>query len=213
MALVCFALAVSAHFHAPSHSPRYLMALLILTFPTLLVSLLAFLVDVLLFVPHMEWGGWLVLAATVVICLCGIVTCAMRRTLVSRKARKKRIAENAEMNGQNYYESRGMDNIPPPPPPPVPGDVLPRADSPPPMHSSGDSKGPEFVAFELQKTSMDDRTPLNPKNPSVKSGSTNGDSAGSRPGRAPTHATGFPPAASTPACGCATARRHRTRTA
>ncbi|KKY25239.1 putative ph signal transduction protein [Diplodia seriata] len=81
LALVCFALAFAAHFHAPSHSPRYLMILLVLIFPTLLVSLLAFLVDILLFVPHVAWGGWIVLAATVVIAVSGVVTCAMRRTL------------------------------------------------------------------------------------------------------------------------------------
>ena len=105
LTLICFGLAVAAHVHAPSHYPRYLLALLILTVPTLLVTLLAFLVDILLFVPHMAWGGWIVLAATILIIASSVVTCAMRRTLVSRKARKKRIAENAEMNGQNYYEN------------------------------------------------------------------------------------------------------------
>ena len=51
----------------------------------------------------MRWGGWIVLAATILIVACGVLTCAMRRTLVSRKARKRRIAENAEMSGENYY--------------------------------------------------------------------------------------------------------------
>ena len=102
--LICLGLAVAAHFHSPSHSPRYLLGLLIFLFPTLLVTLLAFLVDILLFVPHLKWGGWLVLASTILITASGVVTCAMRRTLVSRKARKKRIAENAEMSGENYYK-------------------------------------------------------------------------------------------------------------
>ena len=57
LTLVCFCLSLAAHFHSPAHSPRYLLALLILSFPTLLVTLLAFLVDILLFVPHMQWGG------------------------------------------------------------------------------------------------------------------------------------------------------------
>ncbi|KAF2090063.1 pali-domain-containing protein, partial [Saccharata proteae CBS 121410] len=172
LALVCFVLSVAAHFHAPSHSPRYLMGLLILAFPTLLVALLAFLVDILLFVPHMQWGGWIVLAATIIIFCSGLVTCAMRRTLVSRKARKKRIAENDEMNGENYYNSR-------PPPPDMMGDTLPRADSPPPLTNvpasphMGD-KGPEFATFELQKKSMDDNAPLNPRSQSMRSASTSG---------------------------------------
>jgi hypothetical protein len=60
-------------------------------------------VDILLFVPHLGWGGWIVLGATILLVVSGVVTCAMRRTLVSRKARKRRIAENAEMSGENYY--------------------------------------------------------------------------------------------------------------
>lgn len=159
LALVCFVLAVAAHFHSPGHSPRYLLALLILTFPTLLVALLAFLVDILVFVPHQQWAIWLVLAATILILASCVVTCAMRRTLVSRKARKKRIAEHAEMNGENYMNHR----------PDIA--ALPKAESPPPLSgntlSSQADKPPQFAAFELQKRSMDnDRTPLNPRNPS-----------------------------------------------
>lgn len=101
--LLVLGLAVAAHLHSPSHSARYLLGLLILLLPTLLLTLLAFLVDILLFVPHLQWGGWIVLASTILITMSGVVTCAMRRTLVSRKARKKRIAENAEMSGANYY--------------------------------------------------------------------------------------------------------------
>jgi len=168
LTLVCFILAVAAHFHSPAHSPRYLLALLILSFPTLLVTLLAFLVDILLFVPHVQWGGWIVLAATVLIVASGVVTCAMRRTLVSRKARKKRIAENSEMNGDNYYANRDMPRL-------ASDHVgLPRADSPPPMH---DPKLPQFATFESpseQRKTSDDREPLNPRTPSVRSVSTNG---------------------------------------
>ncbi|CAD0041592.1 unnamed protein product [Aureobasidium pullulans] len=164
LTLICFALAVAAHFHSPAHSPRYLLALLILTFPTLLVALLAFLVDILLFVPHMQWGGWIVLAATILIIASGVVTCAMRRTLVSRKARKKRIAENAEMNGANYYNNLQNERLM--------ADELPRADSPPPMNGSFDnSKGPQFASFETKSNERrsDDRAPLNPRAPSLTS--------------------------------------------
>jgi hypothetical protein len=167
LTLICFGLAVAAHFHSPAHSPRYLLALLILTFPTLLVALLAFLVDILLFVPHMAWGGWIVLAATILIIASGVVTCAMRRTLVSRKARKKRIAENAEMNGANYYNNLQNERLM--------ADELPRADSPPPMNSTFDnSKGPEFASFETKSNERrsDDRAPLNPRAPSLTSNNT-----------------------------------------
>ncbi|KAH5437242.1 hypothetical protein HBI32_024140 [Parastagonospora nodorum] len=169
MTLICFALAVAAHFHSPAHSPRYLLALLIFTFPTLLVSLLAFLVDILLFVPHVAWGGWIVLAATIIIVASGIVTCAMRRTLVSRKARKKRIAENEDMNGQTYYANRATAA--------TTQSEFPKAESPPPF--SGDvmsgQQGNDFASFDMRKqNSPEDMTPLNQRNPSLKTVSSGG---------------------------------------
>ena len=115
--LVCLGLAIASHFHSPSHSSRYLLGLLILLLPTLLVTLLAFLVDILLFVPHLQWAGWIVLVSTILVTIAGIVTCAMRRTLVSRKARKRRIEENAEMSGENFYNRQaGEAKLPLPPP-------------------------------------------------------------------------------------------------
>jgi hypothetical protein len=185
MALICFGLAVAAHFHSPAHSPRYLLALLIFTFPTLLVSLLAFLVDILLFVPHVAWGGWIVLAATIIIVASGIVTCAMRRTLVSRKARKRRIAENDDMNGQSYLVNRSEVG---------PGAIeFPKAESPPPLSNdtmSSAMKDNEYASFELQKQhSPEDMTPLNQRNPSLKTNSSAGrdgpDGMGAPPMRGP----------------------------
>jgi hypothetical protein len=173
MTLICFGLAVSAHFHSPAHSPRYLLALLIFTFPTLLVSLLAFLVDILLFVPHVAWGGWIVLGATIIIVASGIVTCAMRRTLVSRKARKKRIAENEDMNGQTYYANRANAA--------TVATEFPKAESPPPF--SGDNvmsgnKGNDYASFDLRpQNSPEDTVPLNQRNPSLKTVSSGGNNS------------------------------------
>lgn len=153
--------------------------MLILTFPTLLVSLLAFLVDILLFVPHLAWGGWIVLAATIIIVASGVVTCAMRRTLVSRKARKRRIAENDDMNGVNFLANRSVTTT----------EVLPKAESPPPLSGdtmAGDKGG--FATFEMQKQPpADDMTPLNQRDPSLKTVSSAGreDSIRSDPSRAP----------------------------
>ena len=165
LTLVCFILAAASHLHSPSHSPRYLLGLIILSVPTLLITLLAFLVDILLFIPHLAWGGWIVLAATILILASGIVTCAMRRTLVSRKARKKRIAENAEMNGENFYARQAA--------PPVM--AMDRADSPPPLANQpamsggiNDNKLPAFATFETKNTGDDDRIPLNTRTPSNK---------------------------------------------
>jgi hypothetical protein len=170
MTLICFGLAVAAHFHSPAHSPRYLLALLIFTFPTLLVSLLAFLVDILLFVPHVAWGGWIVLGATIIIVASGIVTCAMRRTLVSRKARKKRIAENEDMNGQTYYANRAAAA--------TVTSEYPKAESPPPCDKDNQMsghQGNDYASFDLRKQeSPEDMTPLNQRNPSLKTVSSNG---------------------------------------
>lgn len=167
LTLVCFILAATSHLHSPSHSPRYLLGLIILSVPTLLITLLAFLVDILLFIPHLAWGGWIVLAATILILASGIVTCAMRRTLVSRKARKKRIAENAEMSGENYYARQAAAA------PPVM--VMDRAESPPPLTNqtamSGgldDNKLPAFATFDTKIAGDDDRIPLNTRTPSNK---------------------------------------------
>lgn len=111
----------------------------------------------------MKWGSWIVLAATIIITACSVVTCAMRRTLVSRKARKKRIAENAEMNGTNFYANQAQ--------PQQIAEQLPKAESPPPLSSGNTVNGdkmPEFATFELQKKS-EDRTPLTQPNGSIRS--------------------------------------------
>ena len=160
LTLICFILAATAHLHSPSHSPRYLLALLLLLIPTLLITLLAFLVDILLFVPHLKWGGWIVLASTILITAAGVVTCAMRRTLVSRKARKKRIAENAEMNGQNFYARQAGARAESPPP-------LDRAGAPMVNGAPGADKLPAFATFEKKPEVTDEeRVPLNTRTPS-----------------------------------------------
>ncbi|KAL8727967.1 MAG: hypothetical protein Q9166_005732 [cf. Caloplaca sp. 2 TL-2023] len=172
LTLVCTTLAASSHLHSPSHSPRFLLALLILLIPTLLVTLLAFLVDILLFVPHMRWGGWIVLVSTILIVASGVVTCAMRRTLVSRKARKKRIAQNAEMSGENFYNRQ---NAP----------VGARAETPPPLTSQppppmvngapGADKLPNFTTYEKNPRDFEeDRIPLNTRTLSNRTLPSNG---------------------------------------
>ncbi|KAL7918872.1 SUR7/PalI family domain-containing protein [Trichoderma austrokoningii] len=103
LTLVMFFMAVAAHFRSASHSSKYLLAFLIFNLITFLVCLAAFVIDVLLFIPHMAWGTYIVIAATALLFLSLLVSCAMRRTLISRKDQRRRIAENAEMNAQSYY--------------------------------------------------------------------------------------------------------------
>lgn len=161
-----FIMAVTAHTHAASHSTRYLLIFFILNIINFLLCLVAFIVDVLIFMPHMAWGTYVVLAATVLVLLSGLVSCAMRRTLTNRKSNKERIAQNAEMSGENYYNrqeqqktSFGMSTTSQPAVPTISG-------------GSGNDSLPVFASYEAQnrdeKTS-DDRLPLTQRTPSERS--------------------------------------------
>lgn len=134
---------------------------------TFLVSLLAFLIDILLFIPHLAWGSYIVLAATIMVALSGVVSFAMRRTLVSRKSRKKRIAENAEMSGENYYNREGQSKS-----------AVGVTTSQPtvPMVSGGITGGgdnlPTFATFENRRKDdqvSDERIPLTQRSPTERS--------------------------------------------
>lgn len=154
--LINLILALVSHLHSPSHSSRYLLAIFLISIINLLLCLLAFLVDVLLFVPHMAFGSYFVLAATILVALGTLVSCAMRRTIVNRKARKKRIAENAEMSGENFYNRQKQDPVPSPAQPTMP--VVSGA------NGSAADKVPAFATFEKQDTS-DERIPLTARSP------------------------------------------------
>jgi hypothetical protein len=121
--------------------------------PTFLISLLAFVIDLILFLPNAAWGAWITLGATVLIFVSGVFGCAMRRTTRSRKEQRKRIAENAEMSGENFYGRQRADSPPPLPQPPVPMvNGAPGAD-----------KLPGFAVYDSKSaiSNDDDRTPLN----------------------------------------------------
>jgi hypothetical protein len=136
----------------------------ILSILTLLLTLLSFLIDVLLFAPHMAWGSYLVLAATILSAASSLVSCAMRRTLVGRKARAKRIAENAEMNGENFYARQATETVAP-------------ITIPPPIANGGPDadKLPSFATFEMankekgRTSDGDERIPLTSRTPTDRS--------------------------------------------
>ncbi|CDK27904.1 unnamed protein product [Kuraishia capsulata CBS 1993] len=72
-------------------STGFLLVLLLGTVPTFLLALLSFLVDILLFIPHLDWCGWTVLASAVLIVISGTTTCVTRRTVSSRKSHLRHI--------------------------------------------------------------------------------------------------------------------------
>lgn len=161
--LIMLILALVSHLHSPSHSSRYLLAVFILSIINFLICLLAFLVDVLLFVPHMAFGSYLVLAATVLAALSTLVSCAMRRTVVNRKARKKRIAENAEMSGENYYNRQAKE-------PSQSGAVQPTMPIVSGANGPGNDKLPAFATYEQRDDRIsDERIPLTSRSPAETS--------------------------------------------
>lgn len=115
------------------------------------------------------------MAATILIVASGIVTCAMRRTLVSRKARKKRIAENAEMNGDNFYARQNTQKAESPP------SFNQQPTAPMVNGAPASDKLPSFATFDAHAdghTGSDDQIPLKPVSSSNRT--------------APSTASGFP---------------------
>lgn len=152
------AMAVAAHFRGPSHSSRYLLILFLLIVLTFAISLGAFIIDILLFIPHLAFGSYLVLAATIIMAICGVVSFAMRRTIVGRKTRQQRIAENAEMSGENYYAREG--GKPPSPSIAASHPTVPMVSG---ANSGFNDSLPAFATFENQKKDdavSDERVPL-----------------------------------------------------
>jgi hypothetical protein len=154
--LISFTLAFGAHFRSGSHSTRYLLCFVLFTIPTFFFCLFSFIVDILLFTPHVKWGGWIVLIGTILVFLGSIVSCGMRRQLVSRKDQRKRIAENADNLGRNFYGGQAAKA------------TLARVASPPLSNNSVSpytEKAMGFSTFEMKRSNtvqQDDRVPLNP---------------------------------------------------
>ncbi|GMG44708.1 unnamed protein product [Ambrosiozyma monospora] len=92
-----------------SSQSKFLLLVLFWTLPTFLLGLLSFLVDILLFIPHLNWCGWALLVPVVFIAFCGTTLCIMRRTVTSRIAYKT--IQDRKTNGfylssyaNNYYD-------------------------------------------------------------------------------------------------------------
>lgn len=164
LTLGLFAMSVAAHFHAPGHSTKYHLIVFIFSVLDFLVCLLAFIVDVLLFVPHLGWASYLVIAGTVLVALSSLFVCVMRRTLISRKDRKKRIDENAEMSGENYYNREAQKSA----------IAMTRQPTMPSVTSGANGPGdslPRFATFESggDEKPSEERIPLTQRSPSERS--------------------------------------------
>lgn len=94
LTLILFLASAFGHLRGPSNSPGYLLAIVLIGLVNFLLTLLAFLVDILIFVPNLDWGTWITLGATILNAAAGLFVCIGRRTVSARKAMRKRIAAN-----------------------------------------------------------------------------------------------------------------------
>ena len=71
-----------------------------------------------------------------------VLLCCGRRTLIGRKAMRRRIDENSEMSGANYFKEEAAKEMA--------------------LRNSDQSKVPQYAEFEVNKPISPDRLPLNP---------------------------------------------------
>ncbi|KAF8419666.1 SUR7/PalI family-domain-containing protein [Tirmania nivea] len=157
LVLILLVLTLVSHFYGPGHSPGYLLFLVYFSIFTCVVAILAFLVDILLFVPHLSAGGYIVVGAPICLAIVVVGLCATRRRVVGKQDRKRRIAETANTNNIDTSSNAGYAA----------------------EHSStGDAGKSEFASFEVGKPGSDgpgldetgERIPLNPRHQSPPPG-------------------------------------------
>lgn len=185
--LVMLIMAGASHAHSAAHSARYLLALFVFTLLAFLIALVAFIIDIVLFLPHMAFGTYLVLAAAVILAISAIVTFSMRSSMVGRKARRRQIAENAEMSGENYYNREATMK-------PM-GSTFSSVPAPPTTMSGANSGAdglPAFASYESSRQKddqvSDERIPLTQVRTADRSPGTNtSDLANVGPSRSASH--------------------------
>lgn len=94
LTLIMLVLSLVGHAGKAAHAPGFHTGLLVLGSLTTLITLLAFLIDILLFIPNLDWGSYVTLAACALNTGATIALCAGYRRLKTRQAMRARIAEN-----------------------------------------------------------------------------------------------------------------------
>lgn len=121
------------------------------------MAILAFLVDILLFVPHLSAGGYIVVGAPICLAIVVVGLCATRRRVVGKQDRKRRIAETANINNTDTSSNEGFTTE---------------------HGSTVDAGKSEFASFDIGKPGSDgpgldetgERIPLNPHHQSPPPG-------------------------------------------
>lgn len=146
LTLIMLVMSIFGHLEKTRDSAGYLLATIILSIPTTILTLLAFLVDILIFVPNLDWGTWVTLGATILNAVASVSICTSRRRLSTRRAMRARIAENDAMNSESYYNSQHLQD-------PEPDREAAESDK---------ATLPRFAQFEMQLQEPDvERLPLN----------------------------------------------------
>ena len=157
LVLILLVLTIVSHFYGPGHSPGYLLFLIFFSIFTCVVVILAFLVDILLFVPHLSAGGYIMVGAPICLAIVVVGLCATRRRVVGKQERKRRIAETANTNNVDTSSNAGFAKE---------------------HDSTGETGKSEFASFEVGKPGSDgpgldetgERIPLNPRRQSPPPG-------------------------------------------
>ncbi|SCU90184.1 LAMI_0E00958g1_1 [Lachancea mirantina] len=76
---VLWAMAVVLNCKKFEQSRQLILGMVLWSIPTVLLSLLSYLVDILLFVPYLAWPGWLLLVSIILIVITTCVMCFLRR--------------------------------------------------------------------------------------------------------------------------------------
>lgn len=80
-----------------TRGPRYLLVLLVWAVPVFMVTLLAFLVEILLFVNHLSFAGWFTLVAVVLNAASFVILCLFRRSRAAKLSSDKNSTDYGEM--------------------------------------------------------------------------------------------------------------------
>ncbi|SCU85672.1 LADA_0D08922g1_1 [Lachancea dasiensis] len=79
------------------HSGRIITGAVLWSLPTVFLSLLSFLIDILLFVPFLAWPGWLLFVSTVMTAVASCMMCGVRRSVSMQKYEKLHNTDHVEL--------------------------------------------------------------------------------------------------------------------
>ncbi|KAG5513981.1 hypothetical protein PMAC_000603 [Pneumocystis sp. 'macacae'] len=112
LTMVTLFFSLIAHVEGPSKSRFFLVVILVVSFFAIISSLLSFVIDILFFIPHLDWGSWGVLAALILNTLVfGLIHLARKHLIVSQT---EEIKTAFSCHSQRYPKPSVYKNFHPP---------------------------------------------------------------------------------------------------